>query len=41
MTEANMSQHGFIATAEPLIGLAPLVKAARMARAEEKKNKAP
>ena len=32
-------QHAFIQTAEPLATLAPLVKAARLARAEERKNK--
>lgn len=34
-----MIQHAFIQTAEPLATLAPLVKAARLARAEEKRNK--
>jgi len=32
-------QHAFIQTAEPLATLSPLVKAARVARAEERKNK--
>lgn len=32
-------QHAFIQMADPLVTLAPLVKAARIARAEEKKNK--
>lgn len=32
-------QHAFIQTAEPLATLAPLVKAARLARIEERKNK--
>lgn len=32
-------QHPFIQTAEPLATLAPLVKAARQARAEERRKK--
>ncbi|KAK4638447.1 Serine/threonine-protein kinase ste20 [Fulvia fulva] len=35
----DLLKHGFIQTAEPLATLAPLVKAARLARAEERKNK--
>lgn len=32
----TFSQHSFIATAEPLVNLAPLVRAARQSRAQEK-----
>ncbi|KAK0964857.1 signal transducing kinase of the PAK [Friedmanniomyces endolithicus] len=35
----DLLKHGFIQTAEPLATLAPLVKAARLARAEERRNK--
>nr|OQO15668.1 hypothetical protein B0A51_18592 [Rachicladosporium sp. CCFEE 5018] len=35
----DLLKHAFIQTAEPLATLAPLVKAARLARAEERKNK--
>ncbi|CZT25300.1 related to serine/threonine-protein kinase ste-20 [Ramularia collo-cygni] len=35
----DLLKHAFIQTAEPLATLAPLVKAARLARAEEKRNK--
>ncbi|KAK5702038.1 signal transducing kinase of the PAK [Elasticomyces elasticus] len=35
----DLLKHGFIQTAEPLATLAPLVKAARLARAEEKRSK--
>jgi len=35
----DLLKHAFIQTAEPLATLAPLVKAARVARAEERKNK--
>lgn len=34
-----LSQHAFIQSAEPLATLSPLVKAARHARAEERRNK--
>lgn len=39
MSTNKLLQHAFIQTAEPLATLAPLVKAARLARAEERKNK--
>ncbi|KAM0723955.1 hypothetical protein Q7P37_000946 [Cladosporium fusiforme] len=35
----DLLKHAFIQTAEPLATLSPLVKAARVARAEERKNK--
>ncbi|KAI6888725.1 Serine/threonine-protein kinase [Hortaea werneckii] len=35
----DLLKHAFIQTAEPLATLAPLVKAARLARAEERRNK--
>ncbi|KAF2227467.1 kinase-like domain-containing protein [Elsinoe ampelina] len=35
----DLLKHAFIQTAEPLATLSPLVKAARIARAEERKNK--
>ncbi|EMC99514.1 hypothetical protein BAUCODRAFT_571593 [Baudoinia panamericana UAMH 10762] len=35
----DLLKHGFIQMAEPLATLAPLVKAARLARAEERRNK--
>ncbi|KAF2767278.1 Pkinase-domain-containing protein [Teratosphaeria nubilosa] len=35
----DLLKHGFIQTAEPLATLAPLVKAARLARAEERRTK--
>ena len=39
LTSTNKTQHPFIATAEPLNTLAPLVQSARKARAEERRKK--